>query len=106
MSYDNWLDSKPDGCECLSNLQEALLKIPAFVMEAEDNAEIAQRHKLHLYATTGDKAAFNGLSEKLANEYAERAWYRLILQNMKCCDASGYLLEMWEQVQAESRIPA
>ena len=99
MSYDNWLDSKPDGCECLSNLQEALLKIPAFVMEAEDNAEVSLRHKLHLYATTGDKAAFNGLSTDIANAQAERDWYRLILKNMKCCEASAYLLTTWQDEQ-------
>lgn len=102
MSYDNWLDSKPDGCECLSNLQEALLKIPAFVMEAEDNAEVALRHKLHLYATTGDKAAFNALSEKIANDYAETGWYRLRLKGGTCCDAADSILADWQDEQARA----
>ena len=101
MSYDNWLDSKPDGCECLSELQVALLKIPAFCLEAEDNAEVSQRHALHLYATTGDKSAYLGLLEDIVDDYAELCWTDKLNDNYRCCEACDAILANWQEIQRE-----
>lgn len=60
-----------DGDDTLADLKDALYAIEAFRDEADDNAPLALRHKLHLHGCTGDKAAYESLRRQISDEYAE-----------------------------------
>ena len=90
-----------DGCDCLSDLQAALVKIPSFCHEAEDNCGLRRWHKLHMYATTGETAAFNSLLGRIVDEYAELRHSQQMNEGMTCCEARAYLVKLWEGVQQD-----
>ena len=81
-----------DGDDTLATLKDALYAIEAFRDEADDNASLALRHRLHLHGCTGDKAAYESLRRQISDDYAERLFHKLLRLGYSASAAADDLL--------------
>ena len=88
-----------DGDDTLSGLKAALYAIEAFRDEADDNASLALRHRLHLHGSTGDAGAYASLRRQISDDYAEFRFHQLLLRNHTQHEAARYLLDVWNNTE-------
>ena len=84
-----------DGDDTLSVLKDALYAIEAFRDEADDNASLALRHRLHLHGCTGDKAAYESLRRQISDDYAEFRFNDLLYRNYTPSAAAADILSSY-----------